>query len=668
MENDRRPRRSREERKKRAVTRSRPKSSINTLVFNPFFVLLFGLLAISCMISFFLVFSHPEGAWGQQQEDGGDGGVLAGGLKIPPKPKPGDPNPAMEGKHKALVGIEKLHQMEHHNIKDNIKFVANKDKNKNRVTSAGSGDDGGGDDGGGDDSDSGQKKKNLVTTLDDGRFSAFQPELTPKYQDIKPFDTSLETPHLLPKVPMLPIFAEIENSQKLIDDLLHHNKPTIAGIVAFFNNYIEKLHVQNKEISKKQHRDTTGQNIDEMFIIESYYNLTKKEIDPLEDAYRGRTIFPVREDESVFVSLAAFREHLLGKSMMSAFDKAKDPSKLFIGAVVQNCFGLDGTVCHTGLEVVGKFANGQDKTSVSPKPPDANGIEEFCTHEDYKKYCDSGQVRVIYVHDTDALGPQTARFYASKLWGGETYFMQMDAHLEFAPEWEQYYIDEARAAKNYPKSVLSSYPPGFKEYDGAFKGGSRGERLCRAHFSPSQVEYQILRIEQFGLTPMDAKYPTQIPFMAAGFFFAHSNLLQDVPFDPYAPWCFMGEEIALSLRAWTNGWDIYAPRKNVIAHQYRPGRLGLPKFWESVGRDSGRGSLNTRLQHHVIRRIKHMLAYPTDSTEKVNNDGDSVALYNFEHYSMGSERRLEDYLQWTRINPTKQTTGSMEWCINADLP
>ena len=33
----------------------------------------------------------------------------------------------------------------------------------------------------------------------------------------------------------------------------------------------------------------------------------------------------------------------------------------------------------------------------------------------------------------------------------------------------------------------------------------------------------------------------------------------------------MGEEIALSMRAWTHGWDIYAPRQNLIAHQYRPG-------------------------------------------------------------------------------------------------
>jgi hypothetical protein len=667
---DKRPRRSKEERKKRAANR-KPKSEINTLVFNPFFVLLGGLLVISCLISFFLVFSHPEGAWGQNASN-----ADAANAKIPPKPKAGE-NPYMDQKH--LTFKEQEEAMKH-GIRKAANAGPNGDDGKGEEddegsgSGSGSGDDGGsGDDAAGGSGDRGED----ASSGDDGdskeevkyaeRFSAFDPELTPKYANIKPFDTTLETPHLLPKVPVLPIFAEIENGKQLVDDLLHNNKPTIAGIVAFLSDYLKQLHEQNKNISKKESRKNTGENINEMTFVNSYFNLTKTVIDPLENAYRGRTIFPVREDGSLFVSLAAFREHLLGKSMMSAFDNAKDPSKLFIGAVVQNCFGLDGTVCKTGLQVVGKDKNGRDRTSVSPKPPDENGIEEFCTHKDYKKYCDSGQVRALYLHDTDALGPQTARFYASKLWGGENYFMQMDAHLEFAPDWDKYYIDEVKAAKNYPKSILSAYPPGFKDYDGNFKGGGRGERLCGAHFSKSPVEYFILRIEQLGLTPRDAKRPTQIPFMAAGFFFAHSDLLRDVPFDPYAPWCFMGEEIALSMRSWTNGWNIYAPRKNVIAHQYRPGRLGLPKFWESVGRDSNRGSLNTRLQRHVLRRVKHMLAYPTDSREKITTDGDAISLYNFEHYSMGHERKLEDYLQWTKINPTKVTTGKMDWCLNAEL-
>ena len=91
------------------------------------------------------------------------------------------------------------------------------------------------------------------------------------------------------------------------------------------------------------------------------------------------------------------------------------------------------------------------------------------------------------------------------------------------------------------------------------------------------IEQKIIRIGNGKKYEGGEKAPTQIPFMAAGFFFAHAEFLSDVPFDPFMPWCFMGEEIALSVRAWTSGWNIYAPRRNLIAHQYRPGRLGLPK-------------------------------------------------------------------------------------------
>jgi len=665
---DKRVRRSREERKKRASNR-RPKTMINSLVFNPFFVLLFGLLAVSCMISFFLVFSHPEGAWG-----GNTASKNPPEFKIPPKPKNIDTRhrltfaqqqDAMKNGYEAAMQHMK-DEME--NKKEKVEKGAaavalageeNTEAKDSKKAQA---------DGGNADAGDQHGPGPIFGGTYPERFTAFDPELNAVYNDIKPFDTTLETPHLVPKIPITPVFAEIENGDKLIDDLLHNNKPTIAGIIAFFNGYLKKLHVQNKRISSSEHRDKTGEAIDEMGMVNAYYDLTSPILDPFEGAYRGRNIFPVRDDESVFISLAAFREHLLAKTMMSAFDKAKDPNKLFIGAVVQNCFGMDGVTCKTGIQVVGTYPNGQPKTSVSPAPPDKNGIEEFCTHEDYKKYCESGQIRVLYVHDTDALGPQTARYYASKLWGGENYYMQMDSHLEFAPDWEQYYIDEMKLSSNFPRSILSSYPPGFKEYDGSYKGGTRGERLCGAHFSHNGVESAILRIEQLGLTPWEAKVPTQIPYIAAGFFFAHGWFLRDVPFDPYAPWCFMGEEIALSMRAWTNGWNIYAPRKNVIAHQYRPGRLGLPKFWESVGRDSGRGSLNTRLQRHVIRRIKHMLSYTTDSRELIEKEGDGIALYNYEHYTIGHERRLEDYLQWTKINPSKLETASIEWCLKSQVP
>lgn len=273
------------------------------------------------------------------------------------------------------------------------------------------------------------------------------------------------------------------------------------------------------------------------------------------------------------------------------------------------------------------------------------------------------------MNETESNGPTTARYFASKLWGGETYFLQADAHLRFAPEWDRLYAEEVKLAKSYPKAILSSYPPGFSEGDPPYKGGSKGTRLCTCTFSDSDVEHKILRINTGNQCYGEEEAPSQIAYIAAGFFFARAEFLTDVPFDPYLPWCFMGEEIALSLRAWTHGWDIYAPRKNLIAHQYRPGRMGLPKFWENTGRVFGRPGpgFNTQLQTITIQRIKHMVGYKGSDTDWLQSQGYQIVLTDFDHYGPGDIRTMPAFLEHTRIDLEKERCGHIDWCNDCTL-
>jgi len=44
----------------------------------------------------------------------------------------------------------------------------------------------------------------------------------------------------------------------------------------------------------------------------------------------------------------------------------------------------------------------------------------------------------------------------------------------------------------------------------------------------------------------------------------------------------MGEEIIMSTRLWTAGYDIFSPSRSVVGHIYV--RRHKPKFWESVHR------------------------------------------------------------------------------------
>jgi [Skp1-protein]-hydroxyproline N-acetylglucosaminyltransferase len=372
-----------------------------------------------------------------------------------------------------------------------------------------------------------------------------------------------KTAHLTPRLPPLPPILnvrQIPNAEVLIDDVMSGQGPTVAGIALVLSRFLDALRESNKRLASRgpPHRVQRDE------VHESFARLAKESLAPLEDAYRDRLIFPVRDDDSIFVSLASFRDHLLGNTLVGAFDQARHPDRLFVGVVVQNCLGLDpypgesGSQCRTGAQVVGKGPNGRDKTKVSDAPPDRNGVEEFCTSPNHKKYCDSGQVRALYLHEDESLGPAMARYYASKLWGGESYFVQVDSHLEFYEGWDELYINELKATRSFPKSMLSSYPPGFYAEEGGMLKGepSTGARLCTCEFSDNDVEDHIIRINSGKGYNGDEEAPTQIPFVAAGFFFAPARFLLDVPFDPYLPWCFMGEEIMLSMRAWTHGWDI----------------------------------------------------------------------------------------------------------------
>ena len=98
------------------------------------------------------------------------------------------------------------------------------------------------------------------------------------------------------------------------------------------------------------------------------------------------------------------------------------------------------------------------------------------------------------------------------------------------------------------------------------------------------------------------------------------------------------------------------------------GRLGLPKFWESVGRGSGRPGLSNKIQAHVIKRIKYMVGYPETTRALVEADGDGIVLTEVDKYSMGTVRPASDYLELTMIDPVeKKCPARMPWCGKGEL-
>jgi hypothetical protein len=122
---------------------------------------------------------------------------------------------------------------------------------------------------------------------------------------------------------------------------------------------------------------------------------------------------------------------------------------------------------------------------------------------------------------------------------------------------------------------------------------------------------------------------TPTAFVAAGFLFAPSDIIEDVPYDPHI--YFQGEEITLAVRLWTHGWDLFTPNRHVIYHDYTQ-RRREKRHWD----DQTNWSALNRLSEW---RVRHLLSGASVAAEK-EFDG---ALVDLDEYGLGDSRTLADY-------------------------
>lgn len=335
--------------------------------------------------------------------------------------------------------------------------------------------------------------------------------------------------------------------------------PPLQEIEQNMTRYLHTLH--------KRLGDLAGPKVEALDVWETFLEVTKSM--PMTWDEQNRYRFPKpRKDNSIFVSLGTYRDPYCPMTIKSLYANANHPERLFVGLFQQNCFG---PVCRTGVLAGGRVEN-------SGADPDC--YKEFCTSKEgiASGACTNGHVRLFNVNESESLGPYMARYLGAKFYRGEQYYLQIDSHSEFVPGWDDKLIKMV-VDSEAEKPVISTYPPDSTQN---WKN-SIGFRMCDSEFAAAQIEWQIIRLGSS--LAFDHKIPDKpkyAPFVAAGFFFSYADFLYDVPFDPFLPWIFMGEEISMSARLWTSGYDIFSPTVNVLNHYYV--RRHYPKFWESVNR------------------------------------------------------------------------------------
>lgn len=337
---------------------------------------------------------------------------------------------------------------------------------------------------------------------------------------------------------------------------------------------------------------------------------------------------------TIFVSIASYRDHLCPITLISMYEMATHPDRIFVGLCQQN-------------------NSKEDEECVFPKAHPLYNIVQK-------------NVRKISIPHTQAKGPTYARFICASLYKNETYFLQVDSHSLFADQWDHHLIEMLQVAQKkagHEKIILSTYPPIMEDYTSEVIASAHTPILETTHTNSHGIP-----VFQGSVYRPPATTPTRNYLISANLLFAPASLLRQVPYDPFLPFLFEGEEILYSVRAYTHGWDVYAPNRNIIYHHYT--RKSDPKFWEDLTMEMQDALIKTRFL------LGHDSTTAPNTAANVNKTANPQDIHSTEvrnslsTYGLGTQRPLYDFYQesgvpappgLSSISPNYISKGGFPW-------
>ena len=235
----------------------------------------------------------------------------------------------------------------------------------------------------------------------------------------------------------------------------------------------------------------------------------------------------------IFVSIASFRDKELIKTVKSCLAKAKYPENIKIGV----CWQYD-------------------------EEEDLTALDNIPQVESYK----------IYWKDVESSVCWARSVIQEKFFKDEEYYFQIDSHTLFAQDWDELLIEMYKSLPT-DKAVISVGPSYY--YDLTAEGAMNHlewepVELIDGLYHDSVIQQQKLDSAgsshfMYGFLPAkDISKPIPARHISAALLFTVGKWVREVPYDPNL--YFAGEEPTLTLRSYTNGYDIFNPNKFVVWH------------------------------------------------------------------------------------------------------
>jgi len=286
-----------------------------------------------------------------------------------------------------------------------------------------------------------------------------------------------------------------------------------------------------------------------------------------------------RDDDTIFVSIANYRDDDCKKTLTQLYKTAKYPKKIFVG-------------------VLSQYKNQSESCEVKDLPYPYN-------------------VRYMNVAEGDAKGPLFARIHIiDHLFNGEKYFLMIDAHTRFNTDWDDKVIKQIKflQTKGIHKPILSTYPPTFDDYK---SGKSPTTVICKI------TEGEKIPTSLVAENSIKNRF-TQSYFVSGGCTFTLGMFVNNIKLDPRLKHIFAGEELLFSILAYTHGWDIYSFAENLFYHHYSHGK---PAWHSDLSKANNSRKKYSSEMASSIKILDELLTNPNYET----NDG------------LGTERNLMDF-------------------------
>lgn len=298
--------------------------------------------------------------------------------------------------------------------------------------------------------------------------------------------------------------------------------------------------------------------------------------------------------KTIFIQIASYRDPELKPTIEDCIAKAKYPERLTFGICWQFC----------------------DK--------------EYAELHDFLYSIPN--ISIVEVPYFESKGCCWARSKTQSLYKGEDYTLQLDSHHRFIQDWDETLIDMMNMTGS-KKPIITAYVNGYDPEHNLFYSDAVYKMVGKGFTKSGTIAFAPEFIDNYE----QLTKPIPARFVSGHFFFTLGQHCIEYKYDPNI--YFAGDEISLSIRSFTLGYDLYHPHRVVLWHEYT--RQNRVKHWDDFNQENKEKNLIKKTWWEIDElaklRLRHLL-------QEEDNDID------LGEYGLGFERTHEDYELYAGIN------------------